>query len=154
MRRGGGLPVLTVLNRQRGVKFDLRVVKFMAGEALARCSGVFPRNARTAGYMGLEEVVVTVVSDRRIDRIHRDFMAIKGATDVITFEHGDLVVSADTALREAIRRGHRVEAEIGLYVVHGLLHLNGFDDLSELPREEMLGVQERLWSESRRAAGI
>jgi probable rRNA maturation factor len=95
----------------------------------------------------LEEVVVTVVSDGRIDRMHREFMGISGATDVITFEHGDVVVSADTAQREADARGHRVEAELGLYIVHGLLHLNGFDDLSPGPRTEMHRVQDVVWRE-------
>lgn len=149
-----GLNSLVVLNRQRGVKFEFGLVQRFAAEAHARCAGLFPREGGGGGYMRLDEVVVTIVSDRRIDRIHRDFMAIEGATDVITFEHGDVVVSADTALREALGRGYRVEVELGLYVVHGFLHLNGFDDRSQAPREEMQRVQEVVWSEVRAELGV
>jgi probable rRNA maturation factor len=138
---------IVVLNRQRGVKFDHGWVRRFAEGAFFRCAGLFPKDGRAQGYLRLEEVVVTVVSDGRIDRMHREFMGIPGATDVITFEHGDVVVSADTALREADAHGHRVEAELGLYIVHGLLHLNGFDDLSPGPRTEMHRVQDVVWRE-------
>ena len=144
---------LVVLNRQRGIAFDVGLVRRFAEEARVRCAELFPRGQKSTGYASLDEVVVTVVSDAKIDRIHREFMGIEGATDVITFEHGDVVVSADTALREAGVRGHRVEAELGLYVVHGLLHLNGFDDLSPAPREEMRQVQDSVWSEIRGSVG-
>ena len=138
---------IVVLNRQRGVKFDRGWVRRFAEGAFFRCAGLFPKDGRAQGYSRLEEVVVTVVSDGRIDRMHREFMGIPGATDVITFEHGDVVVSADTALREADAHGHCVEAELGLYIVHGLLHLNGFDDLSPSPRTEMHRVQDVVWRE-------
>jgi ssRNA-specific RNase YbeY (16S rRNA maturation enzyme) len=43
---------------------------------------------------------------------------------------------------------------LGLYVVHGFLHLNGFDDRSQAPREEMQRVQEVVWSEVRAGLGV
>jgi probable rRNA maturation factor len=142
---GGGNQKLLVQNRQRGVRLDMACIRRFAGEAFAECAGRFPRVGGTSGYVALDEVVVTVVSDARIDRLHREFMDIAGATDVITFEHGDIVVSADTAFREAQARGGTVEGELGLYIVHGLLHLNGFDDQSDDCREEMYAVQEEVW---------
>lgn len=147
MRLRDGHSSLVVLNRQRGVSFDIRWVRRFAKEAFARCAELFPSTGRPEGYACLDEVVVTVVSDGRIERMHREFMGIPGATDVITFEHGDVVVSVDTASREAGVRGHRVEAELGLYVIHGLLHLNGFDDRSVVPRAEMHWVQDSVWHE-------
>jgi probable rRNA maturation factor len=97
--------------------------------------------------MSLEEVVVTCVSDKRIDRVHRDFMAVAGATDVITFEHGDILISADTADREARARGHSVSEELLLYIVHGFLHLKGYNDLVESERLHMHAVQDEVWKE-------
>ena len=44
---------------------------------------------------------VAIVSDRRIAEIHVDFMGIAGPTDVITFDHGDIVISAETAAQMA-----------------------------------------------------
>jgi probable rRNA maturation factor len=142
---GEGNPKLLVQNRQRGVRLDMAWIRRFARGALTACAGRFPKVGGTIGYVELDEVVVTVVSDARIDRLHREFMDIAGATDVITFEHGDIVVSADTAFREAQERGGTVEGELGLYIVHGLLHLNGFDDQSDDSRQEMHAVQDEVW---------
>jgi probable rRNA maturation factor len=72
-------------------------------------------------------------------------MGVPGATDVITFDYGEIVVSADTAKRCATEHGHGVREELGLYIIHGLLHLNGYDDLEPRPRARMHRVQERIW---------
>lgn len=93
----------------------------------------------------LPTVEVAVVSDRVIARVHRQFMDVPGATDVITFEHGEIVVSADTARREARRHGHEITEELALYVIHGLLHLNGHDDIKPGDRARMHRVQEKIW---------
>lgn len=92
----------------------------------------------------LEEVSVAVVSDRRIAEIHLEFMGIEGATDVITFDHGDIAISAETAQFFAAQYTHQVDHEVALYIVHGLLHLNGFDDLEPRARRRMHAVQARL----------
>ncbi len=53
----------------------------------------------------LDEVEVSVVSDRVIARVHRHFLEVPGATDVITFAHGEIVLSATTAARQARENG-------------------------------------------------
>ncbi len=50
---------------------------------------------------GLDEVEINLVDDEVISRVHRDFMGLDGATDVITFHHGEVVISLDTAARQA-----------------------------------------------------
>lgn len=138
---------VSVFNRQRRVAFDMEWVRCFTGKALelaAKESG----DGRFALKL-LDEVEVTIVSDRTIARVHRDFMAIDGATDVITFEHGEIVLSADTACEQARLHKHRVEEEIGLYIIHGLLHLNGFDDLTPPEFRKMHKVQNRIWERLR-----
>jgi probable rRNA maturation factor len=93
----------------------------------------------------LPEVEVTILSDRVIERVHVEFMDIPGATDVITFEHGEIVMSADTAKAYAADHGHTVEEELALYTVHGLLHLNGFEDAKTRDAARMHKVQDRIW---------
>ena len=59
-------------------------------------------------------------------------MNIPGPTDVITFEHGEIIISA--ADRRPVTHaniGQPIEHELGLYIIHGILHLNGHDDLAE-----------------------
>jgi len=145
------LPELVLLNRQRAVTVDLSWLKRFANWVLPACAkrsadGVYALTQ-------LEELVVTLVSDRRIADIHRQFMNIPGATDVITFEHGEIVISTQTALRCATEFGHSLEAELGLYVVHGMLHLNGFLDGTEADRDRMHAVQNAIWKEALSAQG-
>jgi probable rRNA maturation factor len=138
------LPEIILLNRQRRVAFPAPALRRFTSRALALC--VLESADGRFALSGLEEVVVTVVSDRRIDGIHRQFMNIPGATDVITFEHGEIVLSADTAQRCGAEFGHGTVAEAALYIVHGLLHLNGFCDDTEEARGVMHSVQERIWT--------
>ena len=143
---GSGQPravQLILSNRQRRVRFDVEWLRQFAALALAECvrhsgDGLF-------ALKGLPGVEIAVVSDAVIAGVHRKFMNVPGATDVITFDHGELVLSADTAKRCAAEHGHGIGEELALYVVHGLLHLNGFDDLSPRERAKMHRVQDRIW---------
>lgn len=100
---------------------------------------------------GLDEVEISIVSDEVIAQVHLDFMDIAGATDVITFEHGEVVISAQTARENAVKYGSVFEKEMMLYVIHGLLHLAGHEDEDPEERELMEGIQvqilEQVWSE-------
>lgn len=96
----------------------------------------------------LEEVVIDIITDRAIAAVHVQYMDVPGATDVITFQHGDVVISAETARARAEEFGHGVEQELALYIVHALLHLNGFDDTSHRAAARMRKIQDRLWRET------
>lgn len=104
---------------------------------------------------GLPGVEIALVSDRVIAQVHRRFLDVPGATDVITFEHGELVVSATTAMRQARELGEIVERETLRYIVHGLLHLNGHEDAEATEAAEMWRAQEQIvdqiWPLDRRA---
>jgi 1,2-dihydroxy-3-keto-5-methylthiopentene dioxygenase len=89
--------------------------------------------------------------DRRIARLHDEWMGDPTPTDVITFDlsdpagmpggdgvlRGDLVVSTETAVRMAKEVGSTPRLETAYYVIHGILHLTGHDDLSPGPRRAM-----------------
>jgi len=92
----------------------------------------------------LEEIEVAIVSDRMIAGVHERFMNLPGATDVITFEHGEIVMSAQTAAAQARQYGHGVDSELALYIVHGLLHLNGYDDRARSDAAGMRRAQQRI----------
>ncbi|MEM9280750.1 MAG: rRNA maturation RNase YbeY [Verrucomicrobiota bacterium] len=89
-------------------------------------------------------IEVTFVSDDTIARIHGEFMQDPTPTDVITFHHGEILTSVETAQREAESHGHTPAEELLLYVIHGLLHLNGHRDLVEAERQTMHRVQEEI----------
>ena len=98
---------------------------------------------------------VALVDDETSDRVHRDFMNIEGPTDVITFHHGEIVIGAGVAERQAAEYGEPLAREILRYFVHGLLHLAGHEDTTSEERATMESAQEtivtRLWTPEFRA---
>ena len=94
-------------------------------------------------------VSVAIVGDEEIRKIHRQFLGADEATDVLSFRldsacpgphddmFGEIVVSAETALREARKRGRAPERELALYAIHGALHLVGWDDRAAGDRRKM-----------------
>lgn len=77
-------------------------------------------------------------------QLHHRFFGIAGPTDVITFQHGEIIVSTETAHRQAKAFGGTTPAELRLYIVHGILHLDGFDDKKRADAVEMKRVQEKI----------
>jgi len=92
----------------------------------------------------LPEVSILIVSDRKIAELHRKFMNESGPTDVITFQHGEIFISANMAGRNAKRFGSSLARELRLYIVHGLLHLHGFDDRDLQSARKMEAVQRKI----------
>lgn len=82
------------------------------------------------------KISLAFVDDTTIHGINKRFLDHDEPTDVITFPlsgsakklEGELVIGVEVALRQAEERGHAVDAELCLYVIHGLLHLCGYDD--------------------------
>ncbi len=138
-------PTLLIGNRQRTVPLDVAVIEHLAAKAVPLCLRSVGQGQ--AVLAGVPEVEIALVSDRVIAQVHRRFMNAPGATDVITFAHGELVVSAVTAAKQARELGEIVEREVLRYIVHGLLHLNGHEDADAADAAEMWRVQEMILAE-------
>ena len=134
--------MLQVLNRQRRIPLNLAWLRRAADFALPRCAALSD-DGRFA-LRDIAEITVAILSDSAIARLHLDFMKIAGPTDVLTFDHGEIAISAETARDHAGHYGHAVEIEIALYTIHGFLHLNGFDDRSAPAAARMRRVQSRV----------
>lgn len=105
--------------------------------------------ARAAGLKGAISVLLT--GDAHIRRLNREFRGKDKPTDVLSFPAaaewartpmaGDLAISVETASREAELRGHSLEHELRILLLHGILHLAGFDhetDTGQMARKENL----------------
>ena len=85
-----------------------------------------------------------LTDDSRIARLHGEFLDDETATDVITFPMqggAEIVVSVETAHRVAREMGHAFDAELALYVVHGIMHACGHDDVESTDRRAMREVE-------------
>lgn len=132
------MPSLELVNRQRKKRLDLVRFRAFGVAAMEKVSEVV--TAMTLP----EEIVVVFVSDARMEGIHREFMGVEGPTDVITFQHGEIIISVETAERQAKGFSTSFSQELRLYFVHGLLHLAGLDDLTEDGCRKMAAAQELI----------
>ena len=95
------------------------------------------------------EISLVFLTDPALAQLHADFLADPTPTDVITFAGapaagtaGEICISADAALRQAGRR-RDFSAELILYLVHGWLHLAGYDDLQPAKKRHMRRAESR-----------
>ena len=126
--------MIEVVNRQRRFKIDTAAWATVATKALAA--------------IGKHESSVTIafVSDKRIRELNQQFRGVDKATDVLSFPDedpgnlGDVAISVETAARQAKDNGLSFDNEVAQLILHGLLHLSGYDhetDNGEMNRLEL-----------------
>ncbi|MDY6055436.1 rRNA maturation RNase YbeY [Micrococcus sp.] len=109
------------------------------------------------------ETAVTVVDAARMAELHEDWMSLPGPTDVMSLPMdelrpgqaeapsegvlGDVVLCPEVAADQAARGGHSRDDELMLLLTHGMLHLLGYDHMTDEDRAEMFALQDRLVSE-------
>jgi probable rRNA maturation factor len=136
--------MIEVVTRQRKTKIDTK-----AWETFA---------ARAAGAIGKTNSAATIafVSDKTIRQLNRQFRGVDKATDVLSFPAedeneanlGDIAISVDTAAKQAKENGLKFDEEVAQLILHGLLHLSGYD------HETDNGEMNRLELRMRRKLGI
>mgnify|MGYP001064793331 CR=1 FL=1 len=112
------------------------------------------------------ECSITFVDNERIQVINRDYRGIDRPTDVISFALeemgenevpilpeegeprvlGDIIISVERTHEQAAEYNHSFERELGFLVIHGLLHLLGYDHQNAEQEKEMFGLQESILS--------
>jgi len=102
------------------------------------------------------EISIAIVDDNEIRKLNREFLNSKAATDCLSFDLSDdekgqkifdLVVNGEMAVRQANLRGHSSEAELALYITHGLLHNLGFDDTTQNQARKMHETEDEILQE-------
>ena len=134
--------MVEVVNRQRNLQVDTKAWSSFAVRALDA--------------IGKSEASATIafVSAKRIRQLNRQFRGIDKATDVLSFPAeeesnlGDVAISVEIAVAQAEENGLALEYEIAQLILHGLLHLSGYD------HETDNGEMNRLELKLRRSLGI
>lgn len=101
-------------------------------------------------------VSIAIVGDSEIRKINNQFLNRNCPTDCLSFDLSDsdddsnalrsfeLIVNAEKAIEQANMRGHSSEAELALYITHGLLHNFGFDDSQRAKAEKMHDTEDEI----------
>lgn len=145
-RQGTHILGIEVLNRQRKVAVDV--------DRLRKAATFVVRQFGLSG----SELNVVLLSDRAIRRLNARYLGRPGPTDVLAFSQregvgpgpenrmlGDVVIGVETALRQASERRAPLNAELDLLLVHGVLHLVGYDHVrSQSQRLRMRRAEARM----------
>jgi len=138
---------IAIANRQRTKKINTRLLKQIA-------NALFAELKISEGELG-----IVLVGAKEMAAVNWQFLQHEGSTDVITFDHrdsqlpiancqlkihGELFVCVDNAIKQAKEFKTNWQAEVVRYVVHGVLHLLGYDDLKPQLRREMKREENRL----------
>ena len=101
--------------------------------------------------LGSATVSIAIVGDERFCEVNSRFGNSKSSSDCLSFdlsEDGEtqfeLVVNGELAVKQANLRDHSAEAELALYITHGLLHNLGFDDATEMQAKEMHDAEDEI----------
>ncbi len=99
------------------------------------------------------ELTVAIQTDAELQQLNRDFLGIDAPTDVLSFPAdefdpdnqsqyiGDVIISINQAERQALNAGHPLINEIQLLIVHGVLHLLGYDHTDSEQKNKMWRIQ-------------
>jgi probable rRNA maturation factor len=139
------------------VQVDERFEEKVDADALHRLAiGVL----KAEGKRGPLELGVVVTTDDEVHALNKEYLGHDYETDVISFGMeseaefitpeerpaylGDIVISFERAVEQGPEYGHTAEQEVATLLVHGLLHLLGYDDLDDEARERMHARQDLL----------
>src|SRR5687767_14228369 len=132
---------LVINNRQRARRLDRKLLKQIGEFTLSES------RVQSA------ELGIHFVSAKQMANVHEQFMNIAGSTDVITFNHGsepptrihgEIFISIEDAIAQAREFKTTWQSETARYIIHGILHLLGHDDLRAKARAKMKREENRL----------
>ncbi|MFA5238882.1 MAG: rRNA maturation RNase YbeY [Phycisphaerae bacterium] len=104
-------------------------------------------------------ISIAIVSNTQIRKLNKQFLNKNRPTDCLSFDlsdndtnslHGkrsrtiELIVNGEMAVKKATQQGHSAEAELALYITHGLLHNLGFDDSTKKQAEKMHNTEDEI----------
>lgn len=122
-------------------------------------TAIIEQALKTLGIKDDVEVSCVLVDDERIHEINREYRHIDRSTDVISFAMedndqfyvegmprtlGDIFISVDHAKKQAEEYGHSLRREMCFLFTHGILHLLGYDHMTDEQEKEMFGLQDEI----------
>src|SRR5947207_11670355 len=135
-------PDISVRNLQRKIAVNVAELQNFAVKASRRCLQLGKR--KPTDLDKLHGVLVWLISYAVFCLKKKKFMHRTGPTDVLTFQHGEIFISVETAKRHARAFGNSPASELRLYTIHGFLHLHGFDDQTRSGARKMHKIQEKI----------
>jgi len=93
----------------------------------------------------MTELSLAIIGEARMKELNRKYRQRNRATDVLAFDYGEIFICLPQAKKQAKQLGHSLNKELGILLIHGLLHIAGYDDETKKDYNKMVKKQEQLW---------
>ncbi len=93
----------------------------------------------------IKEISVAIIGDAKIKNLNKKYRRRDKVTDVLAFDYGEIFICLPQAKRQAKKLGHSLKNELATLLIHGILHLAGYEDETSKDRERMTKMQENIW---------
>jgi probable rRNA maturation factor len=153
-RLGGEIGFMKLLVRFKGSKNPVSMAW------LRRLSALILRGVKGPAFEKRAELSIVLTNDSEVRALNKTYRKKNKTTDVLSFPLlegmklktatgeavllGDVVISLPQARRQAVQQGKRLSQELALLLVHGILHLLGYDHVTKAQEKKMFGLQDRL----------
>ena len=145
--------VIQIIRNFEGIKVSLPKIK----KLVKTICGRFSKNDRqdTSGRAATYEISIAIVNDTQFRELNGLYLNRRSTSDCLSFDLSDdeksdstklfeIVVNGEIAVRQANLRGHSDEAELALYIAHGLLHNFGFEDSTPRKAQKMHDIEDEI----------
>lgn len=93
----------------------------------------------------IPEISLVFVSAGRMKNLNRNYRGINQVTDVLSFDYGEIFICLAQAKKQARQMKHSLKKELATLLIHGILHLAGYDDKTKKDYRKLLNKQNKLW---------
>jgi len=93
------------------------------------------------------ELSIAIVDDEKIKALNKKYLNKDRITDVLAFDYGEIIICLDQAKRQAKELNLSTEQELAILLIHGILHLAGYNDRIKKDKEKMFKQQNKTFKE-------
>ncbi|MCK4859245.1 MAG: rRNA maturation RNase YbeY [Candidatus Omnitrophica bacterium] len=103
---------------------------------------------KTLNFLNFEEkteVNLVIIGEARMRKLNKKYRKINRVTDVLAFDYGEIFICLPQARKQAKQLGNILKKELAILLIHGILHLAGYDDETKIGYNKMVKKQEEVW---------
>lgn len=120
------------INNLTKEKIDLKFLKKFAKKVLKLVK------------LNIPELSVAVVGDKEMIKLNKQHRKQNKTTDVLAFDYGEIIICLNQTKRQAKELKHSLKEELGILLIHGILHLSGYDDETKKQSDAMMKRQDKI----------
>ena len=95
----------------------------------------------------IPEISIVLLGDAEIRAINKKYRKTNRVTDVLAFDYGEIIICLPQAKRQAKELGHSLKEELATLLIHGILHLAGYNNETKKDFNRMLKRQNKIFKE-------